>query len=481
MLVSLPGLAKAMFTAGTPVAPPDRVPEAIGTIVFHPRYRAWLERHGITSAAAVAEVPGEIVCGHPDRHVARVDLGPPSDRRTVFLKREHVVGVRSRIRNKFAGYGPVSRSEREAIVLDRLERLGLPGPQWLAHGENEHGHGFVLVDSVPEARDLPDISADPTVDTTDRRRIAETIGRTVAELHEAGFGTPELAAKHVFVSLKTFAVTLLDWQSTPRPGPVSPADRVRQLAKLNGSLADAVVGPRDRLRVLWAYVRVVRMIRHKEGRPMPLGFARFARQVMAGTARRRMRSSVRDQQHRASPVDQRLIWLAGEAACVVPELRDSWPADPIAAPFYLPADEPGKPAPEEWLTFPDDRRTLLIRYRTFAPFGRLVAAIRERPWRSPASRDARMLFHLQRYGIDAPALLAFGQRAVGQHTSDSFCLIDPIPNAIELFDRIDDLPARSDERRAILHETGHVLRKLHDAGCRLARLCPRVRVLRLPG
>ena len=450
MLVSLPGIAGSLSPARPVAAPTPGAPVAAGAVVFHPRYRAWLGRQGVSSAADVAGLAGEIVCGHPDRHVARVDLGPPGDRRTVFLKREHVVGIRSRVRNRLAGYGPVSRSEREAIVLDRLERAGLAGPQWLAHGEDEHGHGFLLVDSVPDAREFRAVVADRSLGATDRRRVAETIGRTLAELHEAGFGTPELAGKHVFVSRTTFAVTLLDWQSTPRPGPVAVADRVRQLAKLNASLADAAVAVRDRLRVVWAYFRVVRIACRKDGRPLPIGFARFARRVIAETPGRRSRSSVRDQQCGAPAVDQRLVWLAGEAACVVPDLCGSWPADPTAAPFYPTPDEPTRPVAEEWLTFPDDRRTLLTRYRTFAPVGRLVAAVRERPWRSPAARDARLLFHLQRYGIDAPALLAFGQKAINERTADSFCLVDPIPDGIGLFDRVDDRPDGSGERRAIL-------------------------------
>jgi hypothetical protein len=37
-----------------------------------------------------------------------------------------------RLKNYRAGFGWVSRCEREAMTLQALESCGLPGPQWLA-------------------------------------------------------------------------------------------------------------------------------------------------------------------------------------------------------------------------------------------------------------------------------------------------------------------------------------------------------------
>src|SRR5690242_9263267 len=72
-------------------------------VVFHPRYERFLRRCGVGSAEAALALRGEVVCGHPDRHVARVELGGGSARRVVYLKREHVVGLRTRLKNRLAG------------------------------------------------------------------------------------------------------------------------------------------------------------------------------------------------------------------------------------------------------------------------------------------------------------------------------------------------------------------------------------------
>jgi hypothetical protein len=50
------------------------------------------------------------------------------------------------------------------------------------------------------------------------------------------------------------------------------------------------------------------------------------------------------------------------------------------------------------------------------------AMTRGKSWRSNELKLARVLFHLERHGIAAPRLLAYGQRGNG-----AFCLIDSEP------------------------------------------------------
>ncbi|MCZ2343740.1 MAG: lipopolysaccharide kinase InaA family protein [Bacteroidales bacterium] len=443
-----------------------------GVIVYHPRYRAWLVRCGLTTPATVSTLPGEIVCGHPDRHVVRVELGRGTNRRIAFLKREHVVGVRARVRNRLAGFGPVSRSEREAMILQQLEQAGLPGPQWLAYGEDERGHGFLLVDQVSGADDLRTVLGHPSLTVSDRRQLMESIGRTLAELHRAGFSTPDLAAKHVLVHPETFAVTLLDWQSA-RPGPIPDlTERVRQLAGLSASLADHLVTPAEQLRCLWSYWRVLKRCDRRDATAKRPRFSAYVRRIAAQVVRLRHRSSSQDQ--RTSPAaPQRLIWLDGEEVCIVPEMRDLWPRPVSGSPFYrddVPTAKSGNS--EEWLTFADNTRAILQRFQTVAPLARSVAAIRERPWRSPAAKMARILFHLARHNIDGPRLLGFGQRLQSYARAMSFIAYEPLRESQSLFDRLDDLPICSDERRTFLREVGAMLRKLHDSRCRLGAIRP---------
>ena len=433
--------------------PGPRTPDP-GFIVFHPRYDRFLRRCGIDSADAALDLRGEVVCGHPDRHVVRCELPAGPGTRVVYLKREHVVGVRTRLRNRLAGFGPVSRAEREAAVLKRLEQAGLPGPQWLAYGESADGRAFLLVDEVADADDLRAVLGDTTLSPADRRGLIERAGRVLAELHAAGFGTPDLAAKHVLVSRRALAVTLVDWQSAGAPP--TAAERARQLAGLHASLADGLASSRERLRFVRAYLRGT-------GRDEVPRFGAFVGDVLRHADRLKPRSSTRDQRATAAP---RLVWLADEEVCVVPEMAALWPTPAACPPFYPDADGG---ADQEWITFPDGRRARLVRFTTYDPLGRLAAAVRERPWRSPAARVARLLFHLHRHGVDAPKLLAFGQRLTGRATAASFVVFDPPACGVPAGPALAEWAGEVAVRRQLLRECGRTLRHLHDAGCRLAR------------
>ncbi len=449
--------ATVLFAAPRPATGDPR-----SRIVFHPRYGRFLRRCGIDSASAALALRGEVVCGHPDRHVARVELTAGPARRVVFLKREHLVGVRTRLRNWLAGFGRVSRCEREAATLRRLEAAGLPGPQWLAYGE-DGGRAFLLVDELSGMTDLRAVLGDTGLSPDDRRTLAEAAGRAVAELHEAGFGTPELAAKHLFVDPRSFAVTLVDWQSAPPTRMVHTGARIRQLAGLNASLAGELTSARERLRFLRAYLVATRASLQPPGKA-GLQFSAYT-QVIAGVSDHlRHRSSVRDQRQAPAGPAPRLVWLAGEAVCAAPEVADSWPSPADGPPFYPDPSSEAAPTPEEWVTFPDGRRALLVRFATFDPLGRLHAAVRERPWRSPGAVAARVLFHLRRYGVAAPALLAFGQKLRSAGRADSFVLYEPLPAAVPAAARLAQLTGET--RRTLLGECGRVLRLLHDAGCR---------------
>jgi tRNA A-37 threonylcarbamoyl transferase component Bud32 len=459
----------------------------------------------LTTAAAFLDLPGEVVSGHPDRHVARVEVAG----RACYLKRQHRVGRRERLRQWLAGFGWSSRSEREVVLLQQLEAAGFACPQWVAHGEDGRGRAFLLVEELAGAVELRRLLSDNRLSPDDRRRLAERLGQAVAELHAAGFDTPDLTAKHVFVHPETLAVTLIDWQSArvcrentseplaARPASQRPATeepglaeagyrrelspvaglceagaihqthpirvrrlgwsaRVRSLAALHASLAETLAGAADRLRFLWAYRRVTR--RHGPAAPK---FAALAREITREAVRVAERRSIRDQRQPAvTGSDQRLVWLAGEAVCAVPDVAAVWPTPAVGPPFYSDAPPDGPVS----IRLPDGRPAELLRFRTVAPVGRLLARLRGRSWRSPGATLGRVLFHLRRYGVPAPRLLAFGQRLTGPAAADSFALSEP-PAGVPLADWLRE-PRPLDDRRDVLTQAGLLLRQLHDAGCR---------------
>lgn len=412
-----------------------------GTLTVHPAFVARLARAGLTSPAAFLDLPGEVVSGHADRHVRRVEV--PGAARAFYLKRQHVVGWREKLRNWRAGFGRVSRCEREAALLEKLAAAGLPAPRWVAFGTHR-GHAFLLVEENTGAVDLRRLLAEHALSRSQRSALAARIGSEIAAVHAAGFGTPDLTAKHVLVNPHTLELTFLDWQSATCG--VTDAARADTLGALHASLAPELATPADRLRLLAAY----RAHGHA-----PEDLLAQAKQAAERHATRR---SVRDQLQ-PDTQKQRLVWLAGEAVCAVPEIAALWPSPAITAPFYGPGLNGALQVRIA------GRDATLVRGCGSAPLGRLRAWARATPWRSEGVTIGRVLFHLERYGVPAPRLLAFGQRLSGLASAEWFALYEA-PTGMPL--RKWRRTASSSARRAALADVLACLDVLHAAGCALA-------------
>lgn len=431
-------LARAQRAAPRPA---DR-----GWVEVHPDFAARLA--GAT-ATDLLDLPGEVVSGHADRHVVRVEL--PGWERALYLKRQHRVTWRERLRQWRAGFGWRSRCGREAELLTQLAAAGLPAPRWVAHGEDGRGRAFLLVEELAGFVELRRFLGDTRLTRADRTRLAARIGRAVAAVHEAGFETPDLTAKHVFVRPGTGDVTLVDWQSARRCRGVPYLLLFPTLGALHASLADHLATPRERLRFLSAYRRAAALTQNP--------VSRYARTIAAYATAALARRSVRDQrQPVVTGSDQRLVWLAGEAVCAVPDVAADWPTPAACAPFYHSA------AGTQPFTLPDGRPAVLVTGTSFAPLGRLVARLRGRPWRSPGATLGRVLFHLDRYGLPAPRLFAFGQHETGAASAEWFALYEP-PAGRPLADWLATNPP-ADRRSDVLDQCERLLTELHDAGCR---------------
>lgn len=415
-------------------------PDPGGALAVHPAFAELFARAGLTCAAAFLELPGEVVSGHADRHVMRVLV--PGTSNVFYLKRQHVVGPLEKLRNRLAGFGWVSRCEREASLLAQLEAADLPASRWAACGTHR-GRAFLLVEEVPDAVDLHRLLSDNVLSRTQKLALAARLGAAVASVHANGFTTPDLTAKHVLVNPRTLAITFLDWQSATHLKAVPDAARTDALGALHASLAPEFATPQDRLRVLAAY---------REHAPLP---ANFLADVLRAAARHAKRRSVRDQLQPGAP-GQRLVWLAGEAVCAVPEVAAVWPRPADGAPFY--GFGPGGVLSVRI----GETSAVLVRGRTSAPLGRQRAWLRATPWRSEGVTIGRLLFHLQRYGVPAPRLLAFGQKLTTATRAEWFALYEA-PAGVPL--RKWRRTASSSARRALLAEVSACLEKLHAAGC----------------
>jgi tRNA A-37 threonylcarbamoyl transferase component Bud32 len=390
----------------------------------NPRYRTLLEQAGLTAPEHFLALPAVIVSGHPDRHVARVTVGTGPSAVAGFLKREHRIPWRDRFTNAWAGFGFVSKSSREAFLLHALQQTGIGCPEWIAVGEDGRGRAFLLVKEIAGAMDLRLLCGAEMARGRKRRWLARQLGQALARMHEAGFNHPDLYAKHVLVDPGSGQICFLDWQRSRYRRRVGWAERCWDLAALDATLTDNLATPRERLVCLHAYLRHV----HERGgtalsRP-PL--ADLLRQIQGRVRRLLPKRSVQAVRCEVLPAPpQLLLWLDGEALCVT---QDFWDELRGEVPDWLPLRSA---APGLWerttrdeVELPGNRHGLLVRRWRHQPLAWLWAALRGKRPASPELRQAAAIFHRQRQGVEAPRLLAFGQRRAFPWRTESFLLTE---------------------------------------------------------
>src|SRR5581483_1730970 len=92
---------------------------------IHPHYQHFAQQQGLMAAADFLDMPSLIICGHPDRNVARVTIGAGSSALPAFLKCEHRVRWKDRLINALACFGLIAKSRREAALLGSLQQAGI--------------------------------------------------------------------------------------------------------------------------------------------------------------------------------------------------------------------------------------------------------------------------------------------------------------------------------------------------------------------
>ena len=394
------------------MATPARFAQERGFVRVNPSWRQQLDTSGLHSAADFLAIPGEVISGHPDRHVMRVRVGEVA----CYLKREHRVPFLDRLTSWRAGFGFVSVSCREAAMLDELHKLQIPSPEWLAAGEDGAGRAFLLLREVPRALDLRRYARALAVRPSDeRRQFARRLGRLLAELHDRGIVYPDLYAKHTMVDQVSGGITLIDWQRARIRAKVSWRERCRELAALNASLADDLAGPAERRVFLLAYLR------HTRSR-LP-EFATICRRIERRTAKLLNRSSIREQRLPVVAESQPLIWLDGEALCVTPRYQVLFKANELQRLAYSLPESAGNECRTRFVRLRNGAQAQLMCRRTIRRAAQVLDAVRQRHWLTPEAHEAAALLRRERLG-ESPRLLAFGQRSRSWRVIDSFLLVE---------------------------------------------------------
>ncbi|HTU89646.1 MAG TPA: lipopolysaccharide kinase InaA family protein [Gemmataceae bacterium] len=436
-----------------------------GFLEISPRYRTFFRQLGLTEAAhflAHSSETSYIVSGHPDRNVARVTFTTDGEQWCAFLKRENHVRWRTRVSNALAGFGLLSRSLREARSLQVLEREGLPGPEWLAAGEDGRGQAFLLVREAPGIELRAVLAAEK--DRRQRRRIARQLGATLARLHTAGFHHPDLYANHLIIDPANASIRLLDWQRACLRRTLSWRERRRGLASLHATIDDSLAAPEERLLCLRSYWR--------NNAPFGISWRTLVQEVESQTRRLLARRHIREKRQLPAPA-QAWICLDGEALCVTPVLQERCGEQ---VPNYLShhgeEDAPSPSLQRRWPALPGAARALLVQRNQ----SQSLAELWSRPRRftvSPEQRQAALLLRLQRHGIAAPQVLAMGQRRAADGNIASFLLTEPLADTCSLEawlayrTRRRVGPDKAERRWSVLRQAGELLRRLHEASCYL--------------
>jgi heptose I phosphotransferase len=447
-LLSLATLAAMLIRLG-------RVPPG-GYLEIHPHHAGWLRALGLHTAEDFLALQGLIVCGHPDRNVARLELRAGDTPVTVYLKREHRVPWRVRLAGWWSGLGWCSRSVREARVLQALEREGFPAPPWLAAGETSSGQAFLLLLEVPRARELRAIL--PGCSPAERRRRFVQLARALARLHTCGLVHPDLYASHVLIETQGDQLVFLDWARCRRRAVVSLRERARALAALDATLPAGEASQLERLLGLRAYLRAACPDLHpSQHRKLLAILDRYRRQFA------RRRHVVEKSQPRLEPGRQNWTWIDGEELCVTSTLGEVFPD---RGPGWLSLRRPS-PAGVRWPVSPGGEALRLERgEHEGLALSRLIGWLRGRRVTAPEQRRAHLLLRLERYRITVPRVLAMGQRWQSPGRVESFLLTRPLAGTLSLGHWLARSPT-SPERTGVLRAAGEMVRRLHAAGCYL--------------
>jgi tRNA A-37 threonylcarbamoyl transferase component Bud32 len=431
---------------------------------INPDYRQFLEARGLAAPERLLSLPALNVGGHPDRQVSLVQLGDGPTAINAFLKREHRVSWKVRLRNWWAGFGWTSNSIREARLLQDLRAAGIECPQTIAADEKNGGPAFVLVRQLPGAVDLRQFLRDWIPEShCQRRGFFRSVGQALARVHAADFNHPDLYSKHVVVDPSSRNVYFLDWQRARRWRRLSWRRRFHDLAALHATLADDLASPRDRLACLRGYFG--------NNATTKAQLRRAITDIRCRAVRLLSRRRIRELRQMPLPfAAQNAIWLHGEALCMTREchtlLGGQIPAWLLAAAQGARA---GSGVATSIVRLPEGRSGTLVR-RSARRSHRLKTWLRRSAATSPELRQAAVLFRLQRYGIATPRLLAFGQRFLPGR-AESFLLTEAITGGVGLVDWLIGRRRAQDNglRQQIIREAVAMVRRIHEADCCLVR------------
>lgn len=185
------------------------------------------------------------------KQLYRLDLPPPLGECLLKVNRyDHGAGRFRRARR--------SKARRELATATALQARGLATPLPYAAGERRGAEGLVacylLIPTLPGARDLQALWRSNDVGVAERRGLSVELGELARRLHDAGVDQRDFAPNNFLVHPGAPASLLpIDFERTRLRRSLGKRARSRMLAKLDRHMAGANTGAR--MRFLHAYSR----------------------------------------------------------------------------------------------------------------------------------------------------------------------------------------------------------------------------------
>jgi tRNA A-37 threonylcarbamoyl transferase component Bud32 len=379
----------------------------------NPVHAAILHRAGLRLPADFLGLAGDIIGGHPDRYVSRVQIRAGKTIVDAFLKREHRAIYKERLVNWWLGFGPVAKSLREAIILRRAQAAGIGCADWLAAGQDSTGQAFILLLQFPGAVELREYLSE--LNGEKRARFCRRLGQELAKIHGAGLCHPDLCAKHILINSDDGSICFLDWQRARIVLKPLLAQCCRDLATIDATLNEVYVSERDRLRVLKAYLRA----RDCQSKSLGTVAQRIRRYSIHLLERRRI---CRARHMSATPNPVTVRWLDADSLCVSTRFAERTTDDKLR---WL-REQLAMPLEETLLRrhfeLPDLGSVLLIRRRSTS-FPAFLKWLQRSPVVTPEVRRAGEALRREQAGIAGERALAFGQRQLSPWRFESFLLV----------------------------------------------------------
>ena len=201
-------------------------------------YAEALRPLGLGTMEGVKSFRGELIKNHKGRRdIQRLQIENEGRPLTLFLKRNRQPYKKDGLTSLFTRgtVGSLSRIEWENALA--LQRAGLAVAEPVAWGE-ECGplwerFSFILT-AAARGESTLDKFLNSKPDAGEQARVLDALARFVRKLHDAGFASPDLFTRHLFLTRGAEPqFCLIDMARLDRRPNISPALRARDLAALH--------------------------------------------------------------------------------------------------------------------------------------------------------------------------------------------------------------------------------------------------------